>query len=342
MTLSIFKRQPGARRFRSRATQATALSALFVLGMLLTLVGGAAAAPTAVSLATANSFAVLAGTAITDIPPSPITGDVGVSPASGSSITGLTCAEVTGTIYSVDGSGPLPCRVTNAFLLTGAKNDLTKAYVDAAGRTPDTTFVAADNQLGGQTLAPGVYKFGHGTTANLSGNLTLSGDASAVWIFQATSDLVTASSSTVTLTGGAQSCNVFWQVTSSATLGTSSTFRGTILALTSITVTNGVTIDGRVLAQNGAVTLDHDTITKSTCAAPPPPPPATTTAATTTAATTAATTTTAPTTTVAPTTTAATTTKAGSVAAAKKLATAKKKKAAGHARPPLRHVGFTG
>ena len=162
--------------------------------------------------------------------------------------------------------------MTNPGLLTTAKSDVTTAYLDAAGRTPDTTFVSGDNQLGGQTLVPGVYSFGHATTANLIGNLTLSGDANAVWIFQASSDLVTASSSTVTLTGGAQACNVFWQVSSSATLNTSSTIQGTILALTSITVAHGATVDGRVLARNGKVTLDTNTITRPTCAPQPPNP----------------------------------------------------------------------
>jgi len=197
---------------------------------------------------------------------------VGLSPAAGAFI-GLTCAEVTGTIYSVDASGPLPCRVTNAGLLTTAKNDLTIAYGNAAGRTPDTTFVSGDNQLGGQTLIPGVYRFGGAATANLIGNLTLSGDASSVWIFQATSSLITASSSTVTLTGGAQACNVFWQVGTSATIATSTSFVGTIMADQSIALQTGATLQGRALASVAAVTLDQNTITRPTCAAAPPPPP---------------------------------------------------------------------
>ncbi len=146
-----------------------ALLGLLVLGSLipLTFAGAiAAASPPTVGLGTAESFAILAGSAITDVPASAITGAVGLSPAAGSFI-GLTCAEVTGTIYSVDGSGPAPCRVTDAGLLTTAKNDLTIAYGNAAGRTPDTTFVSGDNQLGGQTLIPGVYRFGGAATANL-------------------------------------------------------------------------------------------------------------------------------------------------------------------------------
>src|SRR5687768_8289643 len=250
--------------FKNRATLA-----LLVLGSLipLTFAGSViAAGPPTVGLGTADGFAILAGSTITDVPASTITGDVGLSPAAGSFI-GLTCAEVTGTIYSVDASGPLPCRVTNAGLLTTAKNDLTVAYGSAAGRTPDTTFVAGDNQLGGQTLSAGVYRFGGAVTANLIGNLTLSGDASDVWIFQATSTLITAASSSVTLSGGAQACNVFWQVGTSATIATSTSFVGTIMADQSIALQTGATLQGRALAMIAAVTLDQNTITRPACAA---------------------------------------------------------------------------
>lgn len=245
-----------------------------------------AVAPTTVGLGTAGTFAILAGTPnITDVPVSVIKGNVGLSPASGAGI-GLTCSEVTGTIYSVDAAGPLPCRVTNPALLTTAQNDLKTAYDDAASRTPTSTFSVTDNQLGGKTLNPGVYAFGHGDTANLTAEspLTLDakGDPNAVFIFQASSDLVTSSGSVVRIVNGAQSCNIFWQVKSNATLGTNSTFIGNILALSSIAVTTGVTIDGSVLARNGAVTLDQDTITKNTCATVATTPTATTSATPTT------------------------------------------------------------
>ena len=166
-----------------------------------------------------------------------------------------------------------------------------------------------------------------------------------MFVFQAGSTLTTGSASAVNLINGAQSCNVFWQVGSSATLGTASTFRGTIIALTSITVTTGVTVDGRVLARNGAVTLDTDTIARSTCAAAATTTAATTTAATTTAATTTAAATTTTTTT---TTTTATTTPATPVPRSprsKKHVAATKSKHAStrtHARPARRHTGFTG
>ncbi|MGZ4380936.1 MAG: ice-binding family protein, partial [Gaiellaceae bacterium] len=232
---------------------------------------GATAAP--VPLGTAGSFAILAGTSVTDVPTSTISGDVGVSP--GPWVPGLTCAEVSGTIYSVDASGPLPCRVTNPGLLTTAKNDLTTAYGDAFGRSPDTTFIGADNQLGGQALVPGVYRFPHATTANLIGNLTLNGGPGAVWIFQATSDLVTAVGSSVTFSGGAGPCNVYWQIGTTATINGAS-FAGTVMAADSITMCNGVNLSGRTLASTGNVTLISDTISASSCSAastPNPPQP---------------------------------------------------------------------
>ena len=250
-----------------------AVLGLLALGSLVTLTfaGSVVAAnPPTVNLGTAGSFAILAGSSVTDVPNSTINGDVGLSPSAW--VPGLTCAEVTGTIYSVDASGPAPCRVTNPGLLTTAKNDLTAAYGDAAGRVPDTTFAAGDNQLGGQTLVAGVYRFGSAATANLIGNLTLSGDASSVWIFQATSDLVAQTSSTVTLTGGAQACNVFWQVSTSATIRTSANFVGTIMADQSVALQTGATLQGRALARVAAVTLDQNTITKPTCASAPAAP----------------------------------------------------------------------
>jgi hypothetical protein len=205
------------------------------------------------------------------------------------------------------------------------------AYTTAAGEGP-TTAIAAD--LAGQTLAPGVYN--SASSIGLSGALTLNGggNPNAIFVFQAGSALTTGSASQINLINGAQSCNVFWQVGSSATLGTGSTFRGTIIALTSITVTTGVTVDGRVLARNGAVTLDTDTITRPTCAA---------VAATTAATTTAAATTTTATTTAATTTAAKTTPKPTKVAAAKeKVAAAKVHKALTSIRTSRTQAGFTG
>jgi hypothetical protein len=228
----------------------------------------AASAATKVQLGTASSFAVLAGQAVTDVPSSVITGNVGLSPAAGTFYAGLTTPEVSGTIYAVDTTGPAGAAGNNPGLMTTAKNDLTTAFGTAAGQTPTTTFSAGDNQLGGQTLVPGVYAFGHATTANITAAspLTLNGqgDPNAVFVFQASSDLVTASSSVVQLINGAQACNVFWEVGSSATLSSSSTFVGTLMALTSATLNTGATVQGRILVRNAAVTLDHNTITAPT------------------------------------------------------------------------------
>jgi len=150
-----------------------------------------------------------------------------------------------------------------------AKNDLVAAYNAAAGR-PTTATVPVE--LGGTTKTPGVYDSPAGTFG-ITGTVTLDaqGDPNAVFIFKAASTLITASASSVNLVNGARSCNVFWQVGSSATLGTYSILRGNVLALASITVTTGVTVDGRALARDAAVTLDTATITRATCVQPPVP-----------------------------------------------------------------------
>ncbi|MEK6273689.1 MAG: ice-binding family protein, partial [Actinomycetota bacterium] len=176
MTLSIFKRRPGARRFRSRATWATALSALFVLGMLVSLVGGAGAAPSPVPLGTADSFAVLAGSGITNTGPTTVNGDIGTFPTT--TITGTATLTVTGINHGGDA------------VTQGAKTDLVTAYNNAAGQGPTSPIVA---DLGGQTLTPGVYN--SASSIGLTGALTLNGggNPNAVFVFQAGSTLTTAS-----------------------------------------------------------------------------------------------------------------------------------------------------
>ena len=248
-----------------------ALFAVFAVFILILASSQAAqAGPAKVDLRTASPFAILSGTPnITDAGnTSVINGNVGLSPATGAGI-GLLCSQVSGTIYSVDATGPLPCRVTDGPLLLTAKNNLTTAYIDVAGRTPLTT---VPTELGGTTLVAGVYDSVSTTLGITSGAGPLvldgQGDASSVFIFQAPfsgTGLVVGSASTVTLINGAQACNVFWRV-DSASIGTTATFVGNILALNSITVANGATINGRLLARNGNVTLINDTITASVCA----------------------------------------------------------------------------
>jgi type VI secretion system secreted protein VgrG len=250
------------------------LIAVFAVFSVITILVGlsqsAHAAQATVNLRTASPFAILSGTPnITDSGnASVIHGNVGLSPATGAGI-GLVCSQVTGTIYSVDATGPLPCRVTNGPLLVTAKNDLTAAYTDAAGRTPLTT---VPTELGGTTLVAGVYNSvstTFGITAG-SGALVLNGqnDPSSVFIFQAPfsgTGLTAGPGSTITLINGAQACNVFWRV-DTASINSTATFVGNILALNSISVANGATIQGRLLARNGNVTLINDTITAPICA----------------------------------------------------------------------------
>lgn len=204
----------------------------------------ASAATAPVPLGTAANFAVLAGSTITNTGPTTIGGDVGLSP--GTAVTGFPPGQVNGTIHAADS------------VALQAKADLATAYDNAAAR-PVTATVPVE--LGGTTKTTGVYNSPAGTFG-ITGTLTLDaqGDPSAVFIFKAASTLITAAASNVTLVNGAQASNVFWLVGSSATLGVGSTLRGTILALASITVTTGTTIDGRALARNAAVTLDSDTI----------------------------------------------------------------------------------
>ena len=235
--------------FRSTPGRLSLLSVAVLAAMALFATGALAAQPQ-VGLGTADSFAVLAGSTVTNTGPSTINGDLGVSP--GTAITGFPPGTVNGTIHATDA------------VAGQAQSDLTIAYDDAAGRTPAAS-VSAD--LGGSTLVAGVYK--SASSLGLTGALTLDaeGDPNAVFIFQAGSSLTTASGSQVNLINGAQPCNVFWQIGSSATLGSSSAFTGNILALTSISLNDAVTLDGRALARNGAVTLINDTVTASHCAA---------------------------------------------------------------------------
>ncbi|TMC14148.1 MAG: DUF3494 domain-containing protein [Chloroflexi bacterium] len=211
----------------------------------------AAFAATQPRLGTALNFAVLAGSTITNTGPTVITGNLGLSP--GSAVTGFPPGVVTGTKSVADA------------VALQAKNDLTTAYTDAA--TAPSTSNLTGQDLGGKNLTPGVYTFS--SSAQLTGPLTLSGNG--VFIFQIGSTLTTASNSVVLLAGGAQACAVYWQVGSSATLGSGTQFQGNLMALTSITmVTNANILTGRALARNGALALDTNRITPptGTCTTP--------------------------------------------------------------------------
>jgi hypothetical protein len=199
-----------------------------------------------VSLGSASTFAILAASTVTNTGASVVTGDIGVSP--GTTATGFPPGTLTGTFHLGDPAA------------AQAQLDLTAAYNDAAGRTAGAVAVAGN--LGGQTLTPGLYK--SSTSLEISsGDLTLDaqGDPSGVFLFEMASTLVTTTGRQVILAGGAQATNIYWQVGSSATLGTSSVFKGNILALASITAASGASVAGRLLARTGGVSLDGNAVT---------------------------------------------------------------------------------
>ena len=211
-----------------------------------------AAGPPPVLLGTADGFSVLAGSTITNTGPTLISGNLGLHP--GSAVVGFPPGTLNGDKHVSDA------------VAQHAASDLTAAFNDAAGRPASA---ASPPDIGGRTLTSGVYTSGLVGSLGLTGRVTLDaqGDPRAVFIFQIPSTLVTATDSSVRLVNGAQACNVFWQVGSSATLGTRTAFQGNILAQTSISVNDDATANGRLLARNGAVTLIDNTVTRSRCAA---------------------------------------------------------------------------
>ncbi len=218
--------------------------------------------PGGVNLRSAANYVILAKTAISNIPTSAITGNLGLSPAATSFVTGFgltnatgyaTAPEITGKIYAADMAAP------TGINLTTAVSDMMTAYTDAAGRpTPDFSELGTGN-IGGQTLAPGLYKWTN--TVTLPSSVTISGGANDIWIFQIAGDLTMSNAVNVTLIGGAQPKNIFWQVAGTVTIGTGSHFEGIILSQTGITFQTGASMNGRALAQT-AVILDANAITK--------------------------------------------------------------------------------
>jgi hypothetical protein len=214
-----------------------------------------------VNLGTAGNYAILAKSGISCVPTSAITGNLGVSPAAATYITGFpltadstnvfsTSPQVTGKLYAADYAPPTPSNLTTAI------GDMQLAFTDAAGRAPRVTELGAGN-IGGMTLTPGVYKWGTGLLVPTS--ITLTGGATDVWIFQIAQDLTVSSAVNVALAGGALPKNVFWQVAGLADLGTTAHFAGVILAQTSISLETGASINGRLLAQT-AVTISGSTV----------------------------------------------------------------------------------
>ncbi len=220
---------------------------LVSIALIALLCGSSAVlAQTAPPLGQAGSFAVLGGSAVTNTGATVIVGDLGIWPNTASSITGFPPGTVIGTIHAADA------------VAQQAQSDLTTAYDNLAGQACNTALTGTD--LGGLTLTSGVYCFT--SAAQLTGILTLDaqGNPNAVFIFQIGTTLTTASNSSVRVINGGSNCNVFWQVGSAATLGTGTAFAGNLLALTSITATTGSSVSGRVLARNGAATLDTNSV----------------------------------------------------------------------------------
>ncbi len=258
----IFRRPEYSSRTRLRTGWIVPLAGVAIVATgvsLLPAAAGAAEAP--VGLGTSASYSVLGGQTVTNSGPSILSGDLGVSP--GTAITGFPPGLAGGSTHAGDTAA------------AQAQSDVVIAYDDTASRAP-TANVAGD--LVGQTLTAGVYK-STGPIA-VSGTLTLDGQGNpnSVFIFQVASTLITASASHISTINGAQACHIYWQVASSAILGTASEFQGTVLALTSISVTNGTTVKGRALARNGQVSLENNVFTAPTCDStlPTSTPPSTT------------------------------------------------------------------
>lgn len=238
-------------------TSTYSLALMIAAGTMLITTAPLRAAETAVPLRLAGDFVILSKSGITNVPSSAITGHIGTSPITGAAITGLDCGEVTGAVFTVDAAGPA-CRVTFPSYLTAAVLDMEAAYTDAAGRAAGVTELGAGN-IGGLTLAPGVYKWSGVVT--IPTDVTLSGGPNDVWIFQMAGGLTQAANTKVILTGGAQAKNIFWQVAGVASMGAGAHMEGVILSATGITLVTGASVNGRLLAQT-AVTLQMNTVTK--------------------------------------------------------------------------------
>jgi len=246
-------------------------SATLAMAFIFALAGpmvALASGPAAVNLGTANNFAILAKAGISTTGSTVITGNLGVSPAAATYLTGFALslpaasafsksALVTGKVYAPGYAKPTAANLTKAIM------DMQTAYTNAAGRPANETELGAGN-IGGLTIAPGVYKWSTGVT--IPTDVTLSGGANDVWIFQIAKTLTVSSAAQVILSGGAQANNIFWVVAGQTTLGTAAVFNGNILDQTAIAFNTGARINGRALAQT-AVTLDSNTVTMSTSSA---------------------------------------------------------------------------
>ncbi|KAF8887364.1 ice-binding protein [Infundibulicybe gibba] len=220
-----------------------------------------AAGPAAVNLGTAANFAIVAKSGVSTVPDSVITGNIGLSPAAGTFLTGFslqktstvfaTSTQVTGMLFAADFTSPTPSVLTTAVL------DMQTAQVDAAGRPNPDSFNLGAGTIGGLTLAPGLYKWTSGLV--IAANLIISGAATDTWIFQISGTLSLAAAKSIILAGGARTQNIVWVVSGAVTLGTTSHFEGILIASTSVALTTGATMNGRILSQT-AVALQKATV----------------------------------------------------------------------------------
>ena len=240
------------------------LVCMSVLSVFVLATGATAAGPSPVDLRTAGSFTILTETGVTTTGTTTVVGDMGVSPIVATSMTGFgliadstntfsTSSLVTGKIYAADYAPPTPTKMTTAI------SDMETAFTDAAGRTTPNFTELGGGDISGMTLLPGLYKWGTGVLITNAG-ITLAGGPNDVWIFQIAGDLVVNNAAIITLVGGAQAKNIFWQVSGQAVLGTTADVKGIILSQTLVSMNTGAKLSGRALAQT-AVTLIANTIT---------------------------------------------------------------------------------
>ncbi len=214
-----------------------------------------------IGLGTAGNFVILTKTGVTSVPPADIQGDIGVSPIAAAAITGFaliadstnvfsTSSQVTGSVYAANYASPTPSNMTTAI------GDMELAFTDAAGRAASVTELGTGN-IGGMTLTPGVYKWSTGVLIPTS--VTLAGSSTDIWVFQIAQDLSMSSAAQIVLQGGARPENVFWQVSTGVTLGSTAHLEGIVLAKTAITMAAGASVNGRLLSQT-AVTMISNTV----------------------------------------------------------------------------------
>ncbi len=241
--------------------EATSKSGVDMNGKHDSRLGNGAPSVPRVNLGTAGYYVVLSKAGISTVPQSAITGNMGVSPAAASYITGFsliadatntfsTSTQITGAVYAANYAAPTPSNLTTAI------SDMELAFTDAAGRAPDVIELGAGN-IGGLTINPGVYKWSTGVLVPT--NVTLNGNSNGVWIFQIAQDLTISDAAAITLAGGGLPKNVFWQVSGAVSLGATAHLEGVVLSKTSISLNTGASLNGRLLAQT-AVTMDASTV----------------------------------------------------------------------------------